>query len=163
MSAPTHIPSHTRVEGRIETSADLEIEGRCDGEIAVAGTIVVRPDAVCKAHVRARSATIQGEIIGDVVCTESIVLAAGARVAGDLRAPDVSIDPAATLDGKVDLFAPDPQEAGVSRVSAQTRGPKLKRPALPSVGGRPAGIPTPPRPRGRTRVTQRALETEPKT
>lgn len=162
MSAPTHIPAHTRVEGRIETSSDLEIEGRCDGDIVVGGSVVVRPGAVCKARVRARSATIQGEIIGDVVCTESIVLAAGARVAGDLRAPDVSVDPSAKLDGKVDLFAPDPEDSSVRRMSPHTRGPKPRRPAPPEATATPA-VPRPPRPRGRTRVTQRALETEPNT
>ncbi len=157
MSAPTHIPSHTRVEGRIETSSDLEIEGRCDGEIDVAGSVVVRPGAVCKAHIRARSATIQGEIIGSVVCTESILLAAGARVVGDLRAPDVSVSPEAQVDGRVDLLPPAPQENPIRRTPRDSND--AGHDELPETQDA-GGIPKAPRPRGRTRVSQRALDTD---
>jgi cytoskeletal protein CcmA (bactofilin family) len=128
---PTVIPSHTRVDGRIETPADLTVEGRCDGQLEIGGTLRVVPNATCKAAIQARVADIRGEVIGDVVCTEAISVARGARVVGNLRAPDVSVDSGCEVDGKIDLLAPAPEEAPIRRVPVRTRGSALRRPQPP--------------------------------
>lgn len=128
---PTVIPAHTRVDGRIETQADLIVEGRCDGRIDAGGTVRVVTNAVCKASVQARVAEIHGEVIGDVVCTKAIVVATGARVVGNLRAPEVSVDSGCEVDGKIDLLEPAPDQASIRRVPVRTRGAAPRRPAPP--------------------------------
>jgi cytoskeletal protein CcmA (bactofilin family) len=134
LAQPTVIPAQTRIEGCVETSGDLTVEGRCDGELAVAGTARIMASATCRAAIRARIAEIHGEVIGEVVCTESIVVAAGARVVGDLRAPDVSVDASAEVDGKVDLLAPAPRSSPLRRASVAARG-RVRRPAPPAPRG----------------------------
>ncbi len=125
------IPPHTRVEGRIETPGDLLVEGRCGGELHIGGTLTVAADATCKATAKAHRARIYGEMIGNIVCGHSIEIAAGARVVGDLRAPDISIDSRSEVDGKVDLLAPAPEEASIERVPMRARGPAPGRPSPP--------------------------------
>lgn len=181
MFSATVIPPHTRFDGRIETPADVTVEGRCDGEIAAGGTVVVAANATCRADIRARRAEIHGEVIGSVVCSEAVIVGAGARVVGDLRAPDIAVDPSAKVEGRVDLLAPAPEQAGVrrSRIDPKNSG-GLRRPAAPSPISqlleqnarvdefeaevptvdertklRRRSIPKPPRPRGRSRVVQK--------
>jgi cytoskeletal protein CcmA (bactofilin family) len=125
------IPPHTRVDGRIETPADLTVEGRCDGHLEVGGTLRVVAKATCMAAVHARFAEIHGEVIGDVVCSQAITVAAGARVVGNLRAPEVSVDAGCEVDGKIDLLPPAPDDAPIRRVPVRTRGSGLRRPLPP--------------------------------
>jgi len=125
------IPAHTRFDGRIETPADLTVEGRCDGRVDVGGTVRVAAKATCKASVQARIAEIYGEVIGDVVCTESILVASGARVVGNLRAPEVSVHSGCEVDGKIDLLEPAPGQASIRRVPVRTRGAVPRRPKPP--------------------------------
>jgi cytoskeletal protein CcmA (bactofilin family) len=125
------IPRGTRVDGLIETPEDLAVEGRVDGRIHAGGTLTIAPGATCRASVRARSALIAGEVIGDVVCSAVISVAAGGRVVGDLRAPEVEVDATAEVDGRVDLLPPAPASVPVKRVAVSARGPGLRRPSPP--------------------------------
>jgi cytoskeletal protein CcmA (bactofilin family) len=125
------IPRGTRVDGLIETPDDLTVEGRVDGRIQVGGTLTVASGATCRAQVRARNARIAGEVIGDVICSAAIAVSAGGRVVGDLRAPEIDVDAAAEVDGRVDLLPPAPAPAPIKRVQVSPRGPGLRRPSPP--------------------------------
>src|SRR5215475_14620423 len=87
----TLIASRTRVGGRIETDGDVVIEGRTEGSVAAGGRVTVAESGVVIAQIEATRAEIDGVVIGDVICVERISVSAGARVVGDLRAPDVAI------------------------------------------------------------------------
>lgn len=130
--SPTVIPPHTTFDGTVETVADLTVEGRVQGSVRAGGTVRIAANATCVASVEARAAEIHGEVIGDVVCTESIHVAPGGRVVGDLRAPEVAVDDGAVVEGRVDLLPPGPREATVRRLPLSTRGPAPRRPARPS-------------------------------
>jgi cytoskeletal protein CcmA (bactofilin family) len=127
----TLIPRGTRVDGLVETPSDLTVEGRVDGRIEVGGTLLVAAGATCRATVRARTARIAGEVMGDLVCSASIEVLAGGRVVGDLRAPEVGVDAAALVDGRVDLLPPKPEPAALKRSQVAARGPGVRRPSPP--------------------------------
>jgi len=98
----TLIANRTRVGGRVETDGDVVVEGRVEGSVFAAGRVTIAEAGVAIAQIEATRAEIDGVVIGDVVCTERIHVASGARVVGDLRAPDVTIANGAIVDGKVD-------------------------------------------------------------
>jgi cytoskeletal protein CcmA (bactofilin family) len=127
----TLIPRGTRIDGLIETAHDLTVEGRLDGRIEIGGLLVVASGATCRASVRARAARIAGEVMGDVVCSAGIEVLPGGRVVGDLRAPEVEVDAAAFVDGRVDLLPPQPEAAAVQRSKVSARGPGVSRPTPP--------------------------------
>jgi cytoskeletal protein CcmA (bactofilin family) len=127
----TLIPRGTRVDGLVETAHDLMVEGRLDGRIEIGGLLVVASGATCRASVRARSARIAGEVMGDVVCSAAIEVLPGGRVVGDLRAPEIEVDAAAFVDGRVDLLPPQPEPAAVQRSRVSARGPGVSRPTPP--------------------------------
>jgi cytoskeletal protein CcmA (bactofilin family) len=127
----TLIPRGTRVDGLVETAHDLTVEGRLDGRIEIGGVLIVAAGATCRASVRARTARIAGEVMGDVVCSAAIEVLPGGRVVGDLRAPEVEVDAAAFVDGRVDLLPPQPEPAAIQRSRVSARGPGVNRPSPP--------------------------------
>ena len=104
----TVIPAHATVDGIIDTPGDVTIEGRVEGGVRAGGTVTIAAGAACRASVLSRAAVIYGELIGNAVCTETIEVARGARVVGDLRAPNVAVAAGCDVDGRVDLLPPKP-------------------------------------------------------
>jgi len=108
-------------------------------------------------------------VIGDVICVERISVSAGARVVGDLRAPDVAIAHGAIVDGRVDRRALERHRDDAAREWAQEplTEPRprttLRETPVPMVRpGRPAaraapddGPPRLPRPMGRGKLVPR--------
>ena len=127
----TVIPRGTRVEGLIQTSNDLVVEGEVDGRIEIGGTLTVAAGGSCRAGVRALAAPNAGAVLGDVVCSAAVAVEAGGRVVGNLRAPEVEVSADALVDGAVDLLPPDPSPQPVRRVPAAARGPGVRRPSPP--------------------------------
>lgn len=127
----TVIPPGTSIDGHLETRGDLTIEGCYRGEIAIGGRLTIAAGASCRAEARARDAEVYGELIGNLTCTQLILVASSGRVAGDLHAPDVSVEAGAEVDGKIDLAPPAPATAPVRRTTAQPRGPRPRRPTPP--------------------------------
>lgn len=128
----TVVPTGTRVEGRVQCAGDLLVEGTCVGDLQVDGELMVAVDGVCEAQVRAGSARVFGQVLGNLTCGHSIVVASGARVVGDVRAPDVSVDDGAEIDGTIDLLAPAPEAHDTVRTPVRLRGPSLARPHPPT-------------------------------
>ncbi len=140
MFSPTVIPAHTAVTGRVQTPGDVVLEGRVEGDIKSEGCVTVQTNGACVASIEARAAQIYGEVIGNIVCTESVHVAASARVVGDIQAPNVEVHGSATVDGRVDLLPPDPRAPTIQRLPLRPRG-RVARPAVPSVE---AASPVPP-------------------
>lgn len=60
------------------------------------------------ADIEADSVEIHGQVEGDVVATEGIILRESARVAGNLRAPRIEIADGAQFKGSVEMDVPLP-------------------------------------------------------
>jgi cytoskeletal protein CcmA (bactofilin family) len=126
------IPVRAFVDGRIETESDVLVEGRVRGVITIGGRLTVAAGGWCRANIRARSAAVAGEVIGDVLCTEEIDVRPGGRIVGDLRAPDISVDADAEVDGRIDLLPPEPVPVMAPRKPLTTRGSGPLRPRPPA-------------------------------
>jgi cytoskeletal protein CcmA (bactofilin family) len=105
---PANMPSNvtvigrtTRIRGRVTGAVDLEVQGYVEGEIAVDGDVTVDAHGLVGASVRGRNLLVRGAVRGDLVGDESVLLEAGARVVGDVRAPRVAIAPGALVRGYV--------------------------------------------------------------
>jgi cytoskeletal protein CcmA (bactofilin family) len=165
----TLIANRTRVGGRVETDGDVVVEGRLEGSVSAGGRVTVAESGVVIAQIDATRAEIDGVVIGDVVCAERINVSAGARVVGDLRAPDVTIASGAIVDGKVDRrgaerHRDDPAREWASEPLTEPRArTTLRDVSIPLVRpGRPAARPAPtdgppslPRPVGRAKLVPR--------
>ncbi len=96
----------TVVRGSIHGEGDLEILGRVEGSVTVSGELAIGDGALVKSDVSGRRVTVRGAVAGNVSATEAIVLEPGARVVGDLGAPQIGIRPGALVRGLVSTGAP---------------------------------------------------------
>lgn len=161
MEAPTHVAAGSRISGQVETSGDVRVDGRVEGNIRAGGTVTIASGGVAVAEIHATRAEVRGCVIGNVIAGDRIEVASGARVVGDLRAPAVEIEPGATIEGRIDRRLPDAEGEAGSRTTARLRGLPLLRPsrpmvALPGAEERPRPPPpAPPVPATRARLVPR--------
>lgn len=145
----------TTVRGSIRGEGDLEIHGRVEGTVVVTGEVLISETALLKSDVRARRITVRGAVAGDVSADESIVLEPGARVLGDLGAPQIGIRPGGLVRGNVSTGGPLPETkslpapaaaAGRGRAAAPAPAARLapaRAAAAPAPAARPVAARAP--------------------
>lgn len=152
MSSANLIPAAMRIHGRVTVDGDLIVEGSFIGALAVSGSLRLAASAQCQASVQARVAHVHGAFTGMLMCSERIVVGPGARVVGDLSAPEIEIDPTAEIAGEVVRgqapagltpssrvtvsartvgLVPAPRPAPAGRTEVELRGPAPRRPVPP--------------------------------
>jgi cytoskeletal protein CcmA (bactofilin family) len=144
-TSQTLIPARARVAGRIETDGDVIVVGRVEGSIHAGGVVIVAPSGVAVAEIGATRADVQGVVIGNIVGIERIDVAPGARVVGDLRAPEVQIAAEATIEGRVDRLSATIDESlmlAPVRPTLRARA-KIARPTRPTTAKPPDLTPSP--------------------
>jgi cytoskeletal protein CcmA (bactofilin family) len=87
------------IQGSIEASVDLHIDGKVEGDIACA-SLVQGPESRIKGHVTAKSARIAGVIEGSITADE-LVVEASARITGDVTYETISIATGGQIDGNM--------------------------------------------------------------
>ena len=90
-------------KGVITYSGTVRIDGSLDGEIHTDGGLLVGPEAVLKAKVTAGTVVCHGNITGDIVATNQIVLCAPAVVQGSLTAPVLSMEEGVVFNGTLEM------------------------------------------------------------
>ena len=114
------------LQGELSGDEDLLIEGRVQGRIQLAQhAVTIGAKGRVSAGVHARLISIEGEVDGNLVAEEMIVLKKSARVRGDLVAPRVVIEDGARFKGTIDMepAAKPAQGAGPRPLAASTPPP----------------------------------------
>lgn len=120
------------VVGTLRFTDDLLVDGSVEGEITSDGELTVGANASIQAGeknkvaVRTQSAIIHGKVVGDIVVTDRVVLAATAEVVGDVTAAKISIDEGAVFVGHCRVG--NPAVAPAAAVAAPKK-PAAARPA----------------------------------
>ncbi len=158
MESASTIGRGTVVRGSVHGDGDLEILGRVEGSVSVTGELAIGESARIKSDVSGRRVTVEGAVAGNVSATEAIVLLAGARVFGDLGAPQFGIRPGALVSGMVSTGGPSASSAprrhdrGSPPRAPRRREPRPHRAAAPRAAlvrrarpaARPVAVASPP-------------------
>jgi cytoskeletal protein CcmA (bactofilin family) len=92
------------VEGEVEASEDLFVEGRIEGSVRVEGhALIIGPHGSIKGPVTADTIVVHGLIEGRASATAKVDIRDGGCVIGDIGAPRVAIAEGATFKGSVDM------------------------------------------------------------
>ena len=93
-------------KGELVADEDLMIQGRIEGSIEQkASHLTIGSKGKIKADIHANHVLVQGEVIGDLYATEAVVVAASARVRGNISAPRVTLNDGAQFKGSIDMDA----------------------------------------------------------
>lgn len=91
------------IRGTLSGGADLTIEGRVEGHIALKNHLTIEPSGTVQAEVKVENLTIHGEMVGDITANDRVSISTSAKVKGDIRAPRVVIEDGARFNGSIDM------------------------------------------------------------
>ena len=80
-----------RVEGTLTSAGSLWIHGQVTGEISVEGEVLVSPEGVVEADIRAGSISLAGRLKGNLMAPGAVSLPPESWVEGDVHARSVAV------------------------------------------------------------------------
>jgi cytoskeletal protein CcmA (bactofilin family) len=112
-------------QGTMKFSKSLMIKGKFEGQIDATGHLIIGPNAIVNATIKAGIVTNYGQINGNVEGTERIEMFNNAKITGDIKTPELIIESGCVFNGnctmtdKKSLSSSTPHTASVS--SQQTK------------------------------------------
>ena len=92
------------IEGELEGSENLTIEGRFKGRIQSQGDIIISATGNVEAVVMARNITIQGRVNGNIEAREAVEIQQQGILIGDCRARSIQIREGARFEGRSEIL-----------------------------------------------------------
>lgn len=116
-SEPSVLGAGVRIRGRLSGEGDVTIEGSVDGAVSVTGELHVAEGASVQSDeaLRAHSASIAGVVTGGVLAVGPVRLSRTARVRGDLKGSEISVEEGAEFSGRIDADFELPAELSGGR------------------------------------------------
>jgi cytoskeletal protein CcmA (bactofilin family) len=99
------IDQGSEFEGKLSFKNTVRIDGTFKGEITSENTLIVGEPGVVDATIHSRHVIVSGEVAGDIVATERLVLHKTARVTGDIQTPKLVVEDGAELEGSIKMGA----------------------------------------------------------
>ena len=94
------------IKGKVFGSGNLIVMGRLEGEVDLAGELVVAAPAVLNGEIRAVTLAVSGNVTGTLTAGEKIHLEKSAVVSGRMSAPRLSVVDGAIFNGEVEIKKP---------------------------------------------------------
>jgi cytoskeletal protein CcmA (bactofilin family) len=103
------------INGDISGDENLIIEGKVEGKIHLAAHQVdVGQSGTVKADIKAKTIKIAGEVRGDLIGTEKVVILRSGNVHGNIVAPRMTLEDGAIFKGSIDMDPGEPVKAKAS-------------------------------------------------
>jgi len=99
------IDQGSEFEGKLSFKNTVRIDGCFKGEISSENTLIVGEPGVVDATIHSRHVIVSGEVAGDIVASERLVLHKTARVHGDIQTPKLVVEDGAELEGSIRMGA----------------------------------------------------------
>ena len=125
------IDDRLTISGELQTDGTVRIDGRVEGTMHRADTVIIGADGVLIGDVEAREVVVGGALHGNVSASGRVEVQSSATVQGDIRAAAVLLQEGGTVHGHVSVSAAGSESA----VGADERRLDI-RPAhvMPAVG-----------------------------
>ncbi len=108
----TVLGSSTRLNGKLQFTESLKINGYFEGEIASSGLLYIEEGARVVADVSARAIVIAGEVHGNVKADEKVELLAGGVLIGNVKTFTLRISDGVRFTGKCEMIK-DPDSVDI--------------------------------------------------
>ncbi len=97
------IDAQMTIRGEIETDGTVRVEGKIEGTLHRAGTIIVTSEGGVVGDVEAGDITVAGIVHGNLHATGRVEIEPGAEVNGQIRAHSMQLHEGATIHGQVSI------------------------------------------------------------
>ena len=88
------------LEGDIQGSENLQVEGKFKGTIKIAGDVYVGTTGVIEAEIEADNVVIQGQINGNVTARKQLQIQSTGKLMGDCTVHSIDIKEGALFEGR---------------------------------------------------------------
>lgn len=95
----TLLGAGTTIDGHIQATGILRVEGRIRGEVVSDGDIIVGEKGDIRANIKARHVTIAGKVTGNIHASGRMQLMASGFLQGDVEAATIIIEEGAHFKG----------------------------------------------------------------
>lgn len=99
----TIIAQGVRVEGDFHSQGDVVIDGEVAGSVETQSALSIGETAKIHADVKAKSAVVAGEVVGNIFAVDMLELLATSHVKGDIVTGRISVAAGARINGKVSM------------------------------------------------------------
>jgi len=120
------------IAGDVTASSDLYINGKIGGsEVQCSQSVEIGESGHVTARIRAKMIKVSGEVRGDIMASEKVLITKTGRVQGNVTAPRVQLEDGAMYKGSIDMTpakaakpaAPRAEQKGAERQSVSPPGP----------------------------------------
>ena len=135
------ISKDTSIDGNVETTGNLRIEGKVKGNIRARSKVVLGNSGEVEGKVFAQTADVEGTINGSVQVEGLLTLKSTAHIKGDIKTGKLVMEAGAVFDGKCkmgsfknpdDLTTVEKPAEKVASKPAEKPQPKITSPTLSS-------------------------------
>ena len=97
------IGAGTTIRGNLTGQEDLVVKGKIEGSVRLTSDLTVDASAQLEATVEAHNVEVMGAVTGDLSASESVTVAAGASIIGDVTTPRIHVAEGATFQGRINM------------------------------------------------------------
>jgi len=91
------------VEGDFNGHGNVVIEGKLIGSFITDGHVLVGDKSEINANLKANSAFISGNVVGNIDINESLDIAKTAKIRGDIKASSIAVESGCEIEGNVSI------------------------------------------------------------
>ena len=96
----TIIGQDTTITGNLESSSNIRIDGHIDGDVSIAGDMVIGESGNVQGNIKAGSLTLGGTIMGNVDCDGNLSIQTNGLIVGDIRVRSLNITNGGVFKGR---------------------------------------------------------------
>jgi len=122
----TLIGNGTVIEGTLNVSSSMRVDGKVKGRINCSDTLLVGKTGVVEASVKVKSATVGGRVEGDIEAQDVVILEGKSTVMGDVTTKKLIIEEGAVFNGTCRM-GEEAEKAAANTSSEQERSPTASR------------------------------------
>lgn len=103
--ATTIIGAGTAITGNIDSTGDIRVDGKINGNVKAKGKILIGPDGSVEGDIAGEQIDILGKISGIINANDMLQLRGKAIINGDVYAGKLQVEPTVTFNGKCHMGA----------------------------------------------------------
>ena len=100
----TVIGQDTTIIGCVEGSGNIRIDGRIDGDVSIAGNVVIGESGCVQGNIKTGNLTLDGMVTGNVDCDGTLSIQANGSVVGDIRVRSLNITNGGVFKGRREML-----------------------------------------------------------
>lgn len=96
----TLIGEQCSISGSLNGSGLLKLDGSVEGDILWQDDVILDVSAFCSGNISSKNAFINGKVIGNVTCLDTLTIESLGKICGDIKVKNLVIREGGSLDGK---------------------------------------------------------------